>query len=198
MRGIVGPLPTADAYCTRREAALDHGGPGAPCRDEVLDPAIVVPTGGAKIRGVRVVQIGEGLHLLVATERGWYGRELVTASTDTGHFARIDAVRFADMVDDGEDEIVVEATRSHEPCGCSDLWHSVTQTFVCTVDAELHCTDGIVTAEDMHLGDVWSWTSTLAIDGDGRGRRTITQSEHVSRRTLQNLRGPIRLVFQRP
>jgi|GEM_PF-3974957 len=197
---IQGPFATGDAYCAFRERELgdddgDIAQRPAPCTVREVDDAPRVRAGQA-IRAYRIVEIQGELHVVVETGAGWYGRGLVAASS--GDSMRVDAVRLEDLVGDRDDELAIDTHTSHDPCGCDDLWHAVSATFACTVlDGALRCTDGITTADHMHLADVWSWSSTLAIGRDGRARRTITESERVSRRELRALGRPFRVTFHR-
>ncbi|MFN0246296.1 MAG: hypothetical protein ACKV2T_05280 [Kofleriaceae bacterium] len=202
MDRIEGPFATANAYCSFRESQLGKGasdiGTRTVCVDIELegDVAPRVKTGQA-IRGYRFVTLEHGTHLVVETATGWYGRELESASN--GDSAYVAAVRLADVIGDRDDELVIDTAHSHEPCGCdADLWHTMTTTVACTVrDGALLCTDGTTTADDMHLADIWSWSSTLSITRDGYARRVITASENVSARKLRALAKPSRLRFRR-
>lgn len=198
---IEGPFATADAYCAfrARQIGNDDGDitlRPEPCAEpETLD-LTASPRPGQAIRAYRFVEIDTGLHVVVETSNGWYGRELVSAGM--GDSKSIEAARFSDLTGDRDDELSIDVSHSHEPCGCGDLWHKVVETFACTVtNGELQCTDGITTSDDMHLTDIWSWSSTLAIDRDGKAHRTITESERVSKRELRALAAPFRVRFHR-
>lgn len=186
---IEGPFATVEAYCAMR---------GGACEDASIDDLPAAPIGQA-IRAYRFVSRESTIHVVVQTSDGWFGRAVGAAGT--GDSVRVDLPTFADVARGPDAELMFDVSTNHAPCGCSDLYHRVTSTFACTVDAgALRCTDAIENGESMHLADIWSYESTLVMKKRGRAlrvSRTITESEGLRRSQLRRLAEPFTVSFHR-
>lgn len=187
---IQGPFATLGDYCASRGER--------DCATDSIDAAPSVAAGAA-IRAYRFVRIGSSVHVVVQTSSGWSGRAIGAASNGDG--ATVDTVRLADIARGPEAELVFDLSTYHDPCACDDLYHARTLTFVCTVDGgALACSDGIETAEDMHLVDIWSYSSTLSFERRGRDlrvKRAITSPRGMRRSTLRTLAAPFAVTLHR-
>lgn len=187
---IEGPFASLDDYCAF---------PGLrDCEKAAIEDAPAV-TAGQAIRAYAFVHIDSSVHVAVQTSAGWFGRAIGAASN--GDAVTLDAVKLADVARGPDAELMFDLSTYHDPCACADLYHRVTSMFACTVeDGALRCTDGIETAEDMHLVDIWSYASTLSLKKRGRDlrvSRTITESEGMRRSVLRRVAAPFTVTFHR-
>jgi hypothetical protein len=191
---IEGPFPTLDAYCAFR--GRQYAGDSSvttSCEIETIENAPAVAAGQA-IRAYRFVRIGPALHVAVETRSGWLGRSIVWATN--GDTATVENVTLG-----SDHQLVFDVSTSHAPCGCDDLFHDQSMTHACTVQGDaLLCSDGVLTRDQMHLVDIWSWSSTLSLSGRGtrlRATRTIVESDGVSQSKRRQLARPIQLTLHR-